>query len=157
MRSTPLTIGRTFGVALDDGEDFFPQLTAFCEQEGIRSGYIPMLIGGFSSVKLVGACEPIAQPERPVWEHVEVLTVEALGSGTLAWDPQTDQLAPHIHLTVGEKGASARGRTSHLLGGVVQFICELQIVEVLAPAMVRPRVGPYEVPTLQFQPAAPTR
>ncbi|MFD9773392.1 PPC domain-containing DNA-binding protein [[Kitasatospora] papulosa] len=152
MRATPLTIGRTFGVAFDDGDDFLPQLGAFCTEYGIRSAYIPMFLGGFQSVKLVGTCDPIEDPSAPVWAATEYSTLEALGSGTIAWDEEGGALAPHIHVAVGLKGQSAEGRTSHLLGGRVQFISELFVVEVTDPLMTRPKLGRHEVPTLQFTP-----
>lgn len=150
MRATPLIIGRTFGVAFDDGEDFLPQLGAFCAEYGIRSAYIPMFLGGFHAVQLVGTCDPIDDPSAPVWDATEYTMLEALGSGTIAWDEESNVLAPHIHVAVGLKGQVAEGRTSHLLGGRVQFISELFVVEVVDPPMTRPRLGRHEVPTLQF-------
>ncbi|MFG2440599.1 PPC domain-containing DNA-binding protein [Streptomyces sp. NPDC048508] len=150
MRATPLTIGRTFGVAFGDGDDFLSQLGAFCALYGIRSAYIPMFLGGFRSVQLVGTCDPIDDPNAPVWSSTEYSTLEALGSGTIAWDEEDDALAPHIHIAVGLKGQSAAGRTSHLLGGSVQFISELFVVEVSDPLMTRPKFGLHKVPTLQF-------
>jgi predicted DNA-binding protein with PD1-like motif len=154
MRATQLSIGRTFGVVFDHGEDFFESLSAFCADEGIRSGYVPMFLGGFSQVQLVGSCEPIADPDAPVWSSVGVDCVEALGVATLAWDEAEDRLAPHVHLSVGLKGDAAHGRTSHLLGATVQFVSELMIVEVLDPVMTRPRQSQlYDVPLLTFGPA----
>lgn len=156
MRATPLTIGRTFGVAFDDGDNFLPQLGAFCAEYGIRSAYIPMFLGGFHAVQLVGTCDPIDDPSAPVWAATEYTTLEALGSGTIAWDEESNVLAPHIHVAVGLKGQAAEGRTSHLLGGHVQFISELFVVEVVDPLMTRPKLGRHKVPTLQFsKPSAP--
>jgi len=156
MRATQLSIGRTFGVVFDHGEDFFESLSGFCAEQGIRSGYIPMFLGGFSSVELVGSCEPIADPDAPVWSSVSVECVEALGVATLAWDEDRDRLAPHVHLSVGLKGQAAQGRTSHLLGATVQFVSELLVVEVLAPVMTRPAQPQlYDVPLLTFGSAGP--
>lgn len=151
MRSTQLTTGRTFGIALDDGEDFLEQLIAFCTEHGIRSGYLPMFLGGFRTVRLVGTCERIVDPDAPVWTGADYQTVEALGSGTIAWDEEAGVVAPHIHVSVGLKGQAADGRTSHLLAAEVQFIHELFLVEVVEPAMTRPKLGIHGVPTLQFE------
>ncbi|WP_326812458.1 DNA-binding protein [Streptomyces scopuliridis] len=118
MSATPLTIGRNFGVALDDGDDFLQQLGAFCAEYAIRSTYIPLFLGGFHSVQLVGTCDPIDDPSVPVWAATEYTTLEALGSGTIAWDEESDTVAPHIHIAVGLKGQATDGKTSHLLGGV---------------------------------------
>ncbi|MET9394588.1 PPC domain-containing DNA-binding protein [Streptomyces sp. NPDC048219] len=151
MRATEVTTGRRFVVALDDGEDFFPALDAFCRDTGIRAGHIPTFIGGFSSVRLVGSCGPLEHPERPLWDEIKVETLEVLGAGTLAWDTVNSKVAPHIHVTAGLKGASADGRTSHLLGGTVQFISELVIEEWTAPTVTRPQSPDlYDVPLLTF-------
>jgi predicted DNA-binding protein with PD1-like motif len=156
MRHTQLTTGRTFGIALDEGEDFLEQLVAFCTEHDIRSGYLPMFLGGFRTVRLVGTCERISDPDAPVWTAAEYQTVEALGSGTIAWDEEAGAVAPHVHVAVGLKGQAADGRTSHLLSAEVQFIHELVLVEVVQPVMIRPKVGPHRVPTLHFAPQTAT-
>ena len=48
MRSAELTIGRTFGVTFDHGEDFFPTLSTFCRKNRIRHGYIPTFLAAFA-------------------------------------------------------------------------------------------------------------
>ncbi|GLX22533.1 PPC domain-containing DNA-binding protein [Streptomyces lavendulae] len=157
MRFTQVRTGRQFVLALDHDEDFLRGLAKFCEDQDIRSGYIPTFVGGFRSARLVGSCEPLANPEAPLWEEVTVETLEALGGGTLAWDPDKNCLAPHIHVAAGIKGAGAEGRVSHLLGATVQFICEIPIIEVLGdaegPALTRRRdPSLYDVPLLGFGP-----
>ncbi|MFE5594152.1 PPC domain-containing DNA-binding protein [Streptomyces sp. NPDC056549] len=157
MRFAQVRTGRQFVLALDHGEDFFGGLARFCEDQDIRSGYIPSFVGGFRSARLVGSCEPLADPEAPLWEEITVETLEALGGGTLAWDPDKDYLAPHIHVAAGIKGLGAEGRVSHLLGATVQFISEIPIIEVLGdaagPALIRRRDSSlYDVPLLDFGP-----
>jgi predicted DNA-binding protein with PD1-like motif len=152
LRSHELTLGRSFAVAFDHGEEFFPTLAAFCRDNGVRHGYIPMFIAGFSEVEIVGACEKLKDPDAPVWSKVHLTRVEALGAGTLAYDPATDAVLPHIHVSVGEKPRSAIGHTSHLLAATVQFLVEMVVVEVTSPVMTRP-INPalYDVPTLTFR------
>lgn len=151
MRATEVTTGRRFAVAFDHGEDFFTALDMFCRDSGIRAGHIPTFIGGFSSVRLVGSCDPLKHPERPLWDEIEVETLEVLGVGTLAWDTVNNRVSPHIHVSAGLKGASADGRTSHLLGGTVQFINELVVEEWTAPAVTRPQAPDlFDVPLLTF-------
>ncbi|WP_446040132.1 PPC domain-containing DNA-binding protein [Streptomyces sp. SID1121] len=155
MRFAQVRPGRQFVLALDHGEDFLDGLTRFCEDQGIRSGYIPTFVGGFHSARLVGSCEPLADPEAPLWEEITINTLEALGGGTLAWDLEKDCLAPHIHVAAGIKGASADGRVSHLVGAKVQFISEIPIVEVIGdtegPALTRRRDANFpDVPLLGF-------
>ncbi|HEY8986008.1 MAG TPA: PPC domain-containing DNA-binding protein [Streptomyces sp.] len=155
MRHAQVRTGRQFVLALDHGEDFLEGLTQFCAEQDIRAGYIPTFVGGLRSARLVGSCEPLADPEAPLWEEITVEVLEALGGGTLAWDTEKDCLAPHIHVAAGIKGKSAEGRVSHLLGAKVQFICEIPIVEVVGdvegPTMTRRRQPElYDVPLLGF-------
>lgn len=151
MRSYELTTGRTFGVTFDHGDDFFPTLATFCQQNGVRHGYIPMFIAGFAEAEIVGACEKLEDPDAPVWSKVHLTGVEALGCGTLAYDSKTGTVSPHIHTSLGEKARSAVGHTSHLLNARVQFLVEMVVVEVTTPVMTRPKnPALYDVPTLTF-------
>lgn len=153
MRSHELTLGRSFAVAFDHGDDFFTALTEFCHQHGVRQGYIPGFIAAFSQVQIVGTCDRLDDPKAPVWTKVHLTNAEALGGGTLAFDPVTDQVAPHIHVTVGLKEHSATGHTSHLLGATVQFITEMLVIEVATPQMHRVRQPDlYDIPLLRFGP-----
>jgi predicted DNA-binding protein with PD1-like motif len=151
LRSHELTIGRTLAVAFDHGEDFLPTLTAFCHDNGIRNGYVPMFIAGFAEAEIVGACEKLPDPNAPIWSKVHLTHVEAIGCGTLAHNPDTGDLLPHIHTSLGEKARSAAGHTSHLLSATVQFLVEMIVVEVTAPVLTRPpNPTLYDVPTLTF-------
>ncbi|WP_232839121.1 PCC domain-containing protein [Streptomyces triticisoli] len=60
MRAHELTVGRTFGVTFDHGEDFFEALSSFCRDNGVRQGYIPSFIGAFAEAEIVGACEKLS-------------------------------------------------------------------------------------------------
>ncbi|MFI0998298.1 hypothetical protein ACIP10_06300 [Streptomyces galbus] len=89
--------------------------------------------------------------DAPVWAKTYVTNAEAFGAGTLAHDPATGRILPHIHVSAGLKAQSADGRTSHLLSAKVQFLSELLIVEVTSPTMTRPRNPDlYDVPLLTF-------
>jgi predicted DNA-binding protein with PD1-like motif len=107
-----LTVGRTFGVAFEHGEDFFAALTTFCQDNRIRHGYIPMFLAGFSQAGVVGACDKLDDPGAPVWGRVHLTNVEAVGCGTLAYDTDLDRVVPHIHASLGDKARSAVGYTS---------------------------------------------
>jgi predicted DNA-binding protein with PD1-like motif len=151
MRAHELTVGRTFGVTFDHGEDFYETLSRFCREHEIRQGYLPMFIGAFAEAELVGTCDKLEDPDAPVWAKTHVTNVEAFGAGTLAHDPETGGILPHIHVSAGLKAQSADGRTSHLLGATVQFLNELLVVEVTSPLMTRPRQADlYDVPLLTF-------
>jgi predicted DNA-binding protein with PD1-like motif len=153
VRSHELTLGRSFAVAFDHGDDFFTALADFCRDNGVRQGYIPGFIAGFSEVQIVGTCEKRDDPNAPVWSKVHLTNVEAFGGGTLAYDPTNNSVAPHIHVAVGLKEHSAVGHTSHLLGAQVQFLTEMLVIEVAAPQMHRVRQHDlYDVPLLRFGP-----
>lgn len=151
MRSHDLTPGRMIGVTFDHGEDFFTALSDACRINGIRHGYIPVFIAGFSSVEIVGTCQRLDNPQAPLWDRVHLSNVEALGGGTIAYDEAEDRILPHIHVSVGLKEHSATGHTSHLLAATVQFLTEMLVTEVAAPTMRRvPDPTMYDVPLLQF-------
>ncbi|MEU2258150.1 DUF296 domain-containing protein [Nocardia xishanensis] len=151
MRAHELTLGRTFGLAFDHGEDFYPTLIDFCRHHNVRSGYIPSFIAGFSEVDLVGTCDRLDNPQAPLWSKVHLRNVEAFGGGTLAHDPETGEIKPHIHVAVGLKEHSATGHTSHLLDARLQFLTEMLIIEVVEPGFHRiPDKNLYDVPRLHF-------
>ena len=151
MRSHELTLGRSFAVAFDHGEDFFTALTDFCHTNNVRQGYIPMFIAGFSEVDIVGTCTKLDDPHAPVWSSVHLTNVETLGGGTLAYDDTENKVLPHIHVTVGLKEHSATGHTSHLQQARVQFLTEMILTEVTEPNLHRrPNPGLYDVPLLHF-------
>lgn len=151
MHSHELTVGRTFGLVFDHGDDFFDTLTAFCTTNNVGQGYIPMFIAGFAEAEIVGTCEKLADPGAPVWSTVHLTNVEALGCGTLAHDPETGRVLPHIHTSLGLKERSALGHTSHLLSARVQFLVEMLLIEITTPTMLRTREPAlYDVPLLRF-------
>lgn len=151
MHSRELTLGRSFAVIFDHGDDFFAALTDFCHENAVRQGYIPGFIAGFSHVQIVGTCDKLDNPNAPVWTKVHLSNVEAYGGGTLAYDPAAGRVAPHIHVAVGLKEHNAAGHTSHLLDGTVQFLTEMLVIEVKSPPMNRVRQPDlYDVPLLRF-------
>lgn len=153
MRAAELTMGRTFAVHFDHGDDFYPALAEFCGQYGIRQGFIPMFIAGMRDVQLVGTCEKVEDLDAPVWSTVHLENVEALGGGSLAYDEQSGSVVPHIHVSVGLKAHSATAHTSHLLDAKIQFLTEMYLVEVITPGFSRPRHADlYDVPLLTFEP-----
>ena len=152
MKSTQYSIGRTFGVTFEHGSDFFEELKQFCELNQVKQGYIPNFIAGFSEVELVGTCEKVKDESAPVWTKVHLENVEALGGGTVAYDEEKQSISPHIHVSVGQKLASANGFMSHLLSAKVLFLVEMTFVEVLSPKMIREiNSNLYNVPLLSFK------
>lgn len=151
MRAAELTMGRTFVVHFDHGDDFYTALAEFCAEHDVRQGFIPMFIAGMRDVQLVGTCEKLDNPDAPVWSSVQLENVEAIGAGTLAYDEGTKAVLPHIHVSVGLKAHSATAHTSHLLGAKIQFLTEMYLVEVTGPRLSRVRQPAlYDVPLLDF-------
>jgi len=151
MHSRPLTLGRAFGVVFDHGDDFLPTLLRFCAENEVRQAYLPGFLGAFSQVGLVGTCEPVPDPQAPIWPRMRLEYVEAIGSGTVAVNPTTGQLAPHIHVATGKRLLAGTGHTSHLLDATVQFVIELLVIEVTAPTMLRvPDPGVYDLAVLRL-------
>ncbi len=79
MRAAELTMGRTFAVHFDHGDDFYSALAEFCAEYDVRQGFIPMFIAGMRDVELVGTCEKLENPDAPVWSAVHLENVEAVG------------------------------------------------------------------------------
>ena len=151
MRSHELTVGRTFGLSFDHGEDFFAALGEFCRANDVRQGYIPFFLAGFSAMRVVGTCEQLDDRVAPLRAAVYLTNVEAHGGGTITYDPVRDTIAPHIHVSAGLKELSATGYTSHLLEATVQLLTELVLVEVVSPVMRRTAdPGRYNLPILDF-------
>ena len=99
---------------------------------------------------LAGA-RKLDNPDAPVWSKVHLTNAEALGCGTIAYDHQAGRILPHVHVTLGLKERAADGYTSHLIDARVQFLVEMILVEVTAPAMTRPAdPALYDVPRLSF-------
>jgi predicted DNA-binding protein with PD1-like motif len=151
MRSHELTIGRTFGLSFDHGEDLFGSLAEFCRANNVRQGYIPFFLAGFSALRIVGTCERLEDPVAPLRSAVYLTNVEAHGGGTIAYDPVRNAIAPHIHVSAGLKEHSATGHTSHLLEATVQVLTEMVVVEVVHPDLRRVSdAARYHVPLLTF-------
>src|ERR1022692_1590221 len=136
MRDCEVVVGRTFVVAMEDGDDFFASLRVFCGRNKIQQAYIPGFIAGFRKAKLVGTVEEVTDKNAPVWSHVYLENVEALGCGTIAVN-EAGEFSPHIHVTVGRKIQGADAYTSHLLEAEGIFLAEIVIVEITAPKLVR--------------------
>jgi predicted DNA-binding protein with PD1-like motif len=151
MKSAELTLGRTFSVTFEHGKDFFSELQEFCAVNNVKQGYVPFFIAGMSEVELVGTCERIEDKNAPIWSKVHLENVEAVGAGTLAFDDETGQISPHIHVSIGRKTDAATARMSHLLSAKVLFLTEMVVVEVMQPKFRRiPNPSLYGVGLLSF-------
>jgi predicted DNA-binding protein with PD1-like motif len=152
MRMHELKTGRQFGLNFDHGEDFFTTLSAFCRDQGVRQGYLPMFLAAFAETEIAGTCQRVEDPQAPVRMPVYLEKVEAMGCGTFSWDPDKADIVPHVHVTVGLKQLSAAAFSSHLMSAKIQYLTEMLIVEVESPEMRRPiHADLYDVPLLTFE------
>jgi predicted DNA-binding protein with PD1-like motif len=136
--SSELKTGRTFMIRFEHGKDFIEELEDFCRVNDVRQGYVPFFSGDFSEIYIVGSCCKSEKPSAPMLGSKAYFeNVESFGCGTIACDPETDEILPHFHISIGSRLKSASANTSHFLSGTVQFIIEMVLVEVLSPVIVR--------------------
>jgi predicted DNA-binding protein with PD1-like motif len=151
MFSTELVGGRRIAVVLQPGDDIFGALGDACAAHGIQQGYLPVFLGAFTEVSLIGTCDPIENEDLPLKDSVRLTNVEGTGSGTIAWAADTETVQIHLHVAIGMKSRSAEGYAGHLLGGTVHYVTEVIVEEVLAPRFLR-RADPaaHDIPNLVF-------
>jgi predicted DNA-binding protein with PD1-like motif len=152
MFSTELVGGRRIAVVLQPGDDVLGALGDACAAHGIEQGYLAVFLGAFTEVSLIGTCEPIEDEDVPLKDSVRLTNVEGTGSGTIAWDADSQAVQIHVHVAIGLKSKSAAGFAGHLLGGTVHYVTEVIVEEVLAPRFLR-RADPaaHGIPNLVFQ------
>lgn len=138
MISSELKIGRTFAIRFEHGKDFMTELEEFCSVNNVKQGYVPFFAGDFSEITIVGTCGKMEQPEAPMLNSPAYFeNVETFGCGTIAHDKETGKISPHFHISIGSRLNSAAAHTSHFIGGKVQFLTEMVLVEVLSPSLER--------------------
>ena len=151
MFSTELVGGRRIAVVLQPGDDIFAALGEACAVHGIEQGYLPVFLGAFTEMSLIGTCLPIEDEDLPLKDSVRLTNVEGTGSGTIAWDAVTASVQIHLHVAIGMKSQSAEGYAGHLLGGTVHYVTEVVVEEVLAPRFLRrPDPAAHNIPSLVF-------
>ena len=155
MISAELAVGRRFAVVLQPGDDVFASLAAVCAEHGIEQGYLPVFLGAFTRVSLIGTCAPIADHDAPLPDAVHLEGVEGSGSGTIAFDPATGGVLVHVHAAVGVKAYSANGYAGHLLSATVHYVTEIVVEEVTSPRFIRnPDAAAHGLANLAFAPPA---
>ncbi|GAA3873160.1 hypothetical protein GCM10022381_15200 [Leifsonia kafniensis] len=151
MFSAELTAGRRFALVLQPGDDVTDSLTRFCRENGVEQGYLPVFLGAFSALSLIGTCEPVDDEFEPMPKSVHLTNVEGIGSGTIAWDGDGLRVLPHLHVAVGLKSYSATAYAGHLLAATVQYVTEIVVEEVTSPRFSRvPDPAARGIPNLSF-------
>lgn len=125
------TIGRTFVVRFDEGDDFLAGLTEVVRTENIRHGWFHVIGGLREADVVIGPKEPVMPPE-PIWQEVRSPR-EVLGAGSIFWD---DEPKIHLHTSLGDHGQAmtvcTREKTKTYL------ILEVYIVEFTGISASRP-------------------
>lgn len=124
---------------------------AACGGHGIRQGYLPVFLGAFSTVRLIGTCGPLLDPDAPISDEVWLDNVEGSGSGTLCVDPRQGDSVLHLHAALGVKQYAANGYAGHVLEATVQYVAEIVVQEIVQPLLTRQvHPGSSGLPILHF-------
>lgn len=149
MFGSEAVTGRTILVVLEPGDGVLDALVQACIRFGVTDGYVPVFLGAFRELTLIGAGEPPADEDEPMPESITVRNCEGQGTATVARG--SDGPLVHLHASVGAKGDSARAHSGHVLSGVVQYPTEVVLVELLSPALERrPNARARGLATLTF-------
>ncbi|SDZ54302.1 PPC domain-containing DNA-binding protein [Herbiconiux ginsengi] len=135
MFASQVVVGRTFVAVLEPGDDVLDSLAGVCARFGVDNAYIPVFLGAFAEITVIGAEHPPPDEDEPLQTSVVVRNCEGLGSGTVARGPEGPLV--HLHVTVGAKGDSARATAGHVLAGTVQYPTEVIITEIVSPVLSR--------------------
>jgi predicted DNA-binding protein with PD1-like motif len=135
--SSEITAGRRFAVVLQPGDDVMGGILDACAEHGITQGYIPVFIGAFTDVSLIGTCAAILDHDAPLPDSSHLTGVEGAGSGTIAFNAETGATSIHLHVAVGVKAYAANGYAGHLIAATVHYVTEVIIEEVTAPRFER--------------------
>ncbi len=152
MFGSEVTPGRTVLVVLEPGDGVIDGLIAACRRFGIEGAYIPVFLGAFTELIVIGSDHAPEDEDAPMPSSVLVRNCEGIGSGTVTRG--VDGPLVHLHASVGAKGESARATAGHVLGGTVQYPTEVVITEILSPVIDRvPNARARGLATLSFDPA----
>lgn len=156
MRSAQMLPGRRLLAALEPGEEVLASLAALCERNEFTAAVIPVFLGAFASVTLIGTNEPVPDEDVPLPRSTVVEWVEGFGTATVLPGPDGAP-AVHLHAAVGRRSTGALGYAGHVLSAVTHYTAEVLIEEVTGPLVQRlPDPAAHGLTTLHFQGAAGT-
>ncbi|MDA3970930.1 MAG: DUF296 domain-containing protein [Desulfobulbaceae bacterium] len=127
------TMGRTFVVRFDHGDDFHGELLTLIKKENIRNGWFHC-IGGLLEADVVIGPKEATMPPEPIWQEVRSPR-ELLGTGSILRD-EHDEPKIHLHTSLGEHGTSMTVCTRK--STKVYLIVELYIIEIIGFNASRP-------------------
>lgn len=97
MKHEEVTMGRSFILKFDHGDDFLEELKSFIKEKGIYAGTI-QFIGALKKAGVVVGPEKDELPPTPIWQKIEKAH-EVAGIGTIFWEK--DEPKVHIHASAG--------------------------------------------------------
>jgi predicted DNA-binding protein with PD1-like motif len=148
VRSAELQPGRRLLLVLENGDDVVTAITDACREHAIDRAIVPVFLGAFTEVVLIGTHEPVDDPDAPLPASVTVSWVEGTGSATLAPDA-SGASALHLHMAVGVKADGSTAYAGHVLSARAHYTVELVVEEIVgAPVVRRPDDRAHGLPTL---------
>lgn len=148
VRSAQIETGRRWVVVLEPGEEILSTVGAWAAREGVDQALVSFF-GAFRWVRMIGAEDPVTDPEPPLPEAVEVAYVEGVGSGSIA--PAGTGTRVHLHAAVGVKDQRTAGFAGHILAAEAHYTVEISILEVTSPGFVlEPDERAYGLSSLTF-------
>ena len=151
MRSAQMLPGRRLLAALEPGEEVLASLAALCERNEFTAAVIPVFLGAFASVTLIGTNEPVPDEDVPLPRSTVVEWVEGFGTATVFPGPDGAPTV-HLHASVGRRSTGALGYAGHVLSAVTHYTAEVLIEEVTGPLVQRlPDPAAHGLTTLHFQ------
>jgi predicted DNA-binding protein with PD1-like motif len=118
MISKEVIVGRRLLLVFEPGDDVIPAILAACAMSGFRQAVIPVFLGAFTSVTMIGTGEYVPDPERPLPETVTIGWVEGTATGTVT--PDADG-----------------GLAVHIISATVHYTAELILEELVGEQLVR--------------------
>jgi predicted DNA-binding protein with PD1-like motif len=150
VRVAEAIVGRRLLVVLDPGEDVVLGIVDACRAAGVVRGLVPVFVGAFTEVELIGTHEHVADPDAPLPRSVVARWTEGTGSATIAPGGDGEPVL-HLHAAVGEKLAGAAAVAGHVLRATTHYTLEVVIEELLEPTVFRAvPPGSYPIPTLAW-------
>jgi predicted DNA-binding protein with PD1-like motif len=154
VRSVEVSAGRRLIAALEPGEEVLASVAALCEQHQFQAAVVPVFLGAFTRVTLIGTREPVEDEDVPMPRSTTVEWVEGLGAATVA--PGADGArVVHLHAAVGRKSQGTLAYAGHVLSAVTHYTVEIVVDEVLGPPIERfPDSAAHGIATLRFRTSA---
>ena len=120
MRSVQVSAGRRLIAALEPGEEVLASVAALCEQHKFQAAVVPVFLGAFTQVTLIGTREPVEDEDAPMPQSTTVEWVEGVGAATVAPGPD-GMLVVHLHAAVGRKSQGTLGYAGHVLSADTHY------------------------------------